>query len=134
MHNAGLAYLTMTESPLFMYIAGILSGVILMCGIIFLIIGLDKGDKKMSCSKWNYSPKKCDGDYCPGECDDCPKLYADEEEDEEPTEEEPQKGRMTVPANIVGHIVDGLISTVAWHVETFPQDDGTCIVEWETKQ
>lgn len=31
----------------------------------------------MSCSKWAYDPKKCDGDYCVGECDFCHK--ADEE-------------------------------------------------------
>ena len=27
----------------------------------------------MSVSKWAYEPKKCDGDYCPGDCDNCPK-------------------------------------------------------------
>ena len=25
----------------------------------------------MSVSKWNYTPEKCDGHYCPGECDLC---------------------------------------------------------------
>lgn len=28
----------------------------------------------MSVSKWAYSPEVCDGDYCPGECDLCPKA------------------------------------------------------------
>ena len=35
----------------------------------------------MSVSKWAYSPDKCDGDYCPGDCDYCKK--ADEEKTEE---------------------------------------------------
>ena len=30
----------------------------------------------MSVSKWAYSPAKCDGDYCPGDCDYCPKAEA----------------------------------------------------------
>lgn len=34
----------------------------------------------MSCSKWAYSPEKCDGDYCCGDCDFCSK--AEDEEDE----------------------------------------------------
>ena len=36
----------------------------------------------MSGSKWRYSPEKCDGDFCPGECDDCPKCWEDDEEEE----------------------------------------------------
>ena len=28
----------------------------------------------MSVSKWDYEPEKCDGDYCCGECDNCPKA------------------------------------------------------------
>ena len=28
----------------------------------------------MSVSKWAYSPKKCDGDFCPGDCDECEKA------------------------------------------------------------
>lgn len=28
----------------------------------------------MSCSKWAYTPEKCDGDYCPGDCDHCGKA------------------------------------------------------------
>ena len=35
----------------------------------------------MSVSKWAYSPDKCDGDYCPGECDLCSKKDEGEEED-----------------------------------------------------
>lgn len=34
----------------------------------------------MSISKWAYSPNKCDGNYCCGDCDICPK--AEEAEDE----------------------------------------------------
>ena len=34
----------------------------------------------MSVSKWAYTPEKCDGDYCPGDCDNCLKSeYIDEE-------------------------------------------------------
>lgn len=25
----------------------------------------------MGVSKWAYDPEKCDGDYCPGDCDFC---------------------------------------------------------------
>ena len=35
----------------------------------------------MSVSRWAYEPEKCDGDFCCGDCDFCPK--AEEEEDEE---------------------------------------------------
>ena len=28
----------------------------------------------MSVSKWAYIPDKCDGDFCCGNCDDCPKA------------------------------------------------------------
>jgi hypothetical protein len=28
----------------------------------------------MSVSKWAYSPEKCDGDFCPGDCDKCGKA------------------------------------------------------------
>jgi hypothetical protein len=35
----------------------------------------------MSVSLWAYSPEKCDGDYCAGDCDYCQK--AEEEEDDE---------------------------------------------------
>lgn len=34
----------------------------------------------MSVSKWAYEPKKCNGDYCPGDCDNCQKKDEDEEE------------------------------------------------------
>lgn len=33
----------------------------------------------MSVSKWAYDPDICDGDFCPRDCDDCPKK---EDEDE----------------------------------------------------
>ena len=33
----------------------------------------------MSGSLWRYSPQKCDGDYCCGECDNCPKEWEDED-------------------------------------------------------
>lgn len=29
----------------------------------------------MSVSKWAYEPSKCDGDYCPGDCDNCSKRF-----------------------------------------------------------
>ena len=28
----------------------------------------------MSVSKWAYEPEKCDGDFCAGDCDACPKA------------------------------------------------------------
>ena len=28
----------------------------------------------MSCSKWAYLPERCDGDFCPGDCDCCGKA------------------------------------------------------------
>lgn len=28
----------------------------------------------MSVSKWAYHPEVCDGDYCPGDCDECKKA------------------------------------------------------------
>ena len=33
----------------------------------------------MSVSKWAYKPEKCDGDYCPGDCDNCQKKDEVEE-------------------------------------------------------
>jgi len=35
----------------------------------------------MSVFRWAYDPKKCDGDYCCGDCDNCRK--AEQEEDDE---------------------------------------------------
>ena len=32
----------------------------------------------MSVSKWAYTPEKCDGGYCYGDCDNCPKANEDE--------------------------------------------------------
>ena len=37
----------------------------------------------MSVSKWAYTPEKCDGDYCYGDCDNCPKANEDEEGDDD---------------------------------------------------
>ena len=31
----------------------------------------------MSVSLWAYSPEKCDGDFCPHDCDHCPKRFED---------------------------------------------------------
>ena len=31
----------------------------------------------MSVSKWAYNPLKCDGDFCPQDCDICPKRDED---------------------------------------------------------
>ena len=35
----------------------------------------------MSVSKWAYEPTKCDGHYCPGECDMCSLAEEDEDDD-----------------------------------------------------
>ena len=41
----------------------------------------------MSVSKWAYEPAKCDNEYCPGDCDFCPKAkYSIEDEEEEDDE------------------------------------------------
>lgn len=32
----------------------------------------------MSCSKWSYTPERCDGDSCVGDCDCCHKSEIDE--------------------------------------------------------
>ena len=37
----------------------------------------------MSCSKWLYDPKHCDGIYCCGECDDCHNRPEPDEDDED---------------------------------------------------
>ena len=37
----------------------------------------------MSVSKWRYNPEICDGDYCPGDCDNCPKGGQDAEDEDE---------------------------------------------------
>lgn len=33
-----------------------------------------KMEEQMSVSKWAYIPAKCDGDFCPGDCDVCSKA------------------------------------------------------------
>lgn len=35
----------------------------------------------MSVSHWAYDPDKCEGDFCPGDCDKCPKRDEDGEEE-----------------------------------------------------
>ena len=40
----------------------------------------------MSCSLWAYNSDKCDGDFCPMNCDICGKADSEEEEDEEDVE------------------------------------------------
>lgn len=45
----------------------------------------------MSVSKWAYEPKKCDGDYCLGDCDNCQKK--DEAEECLTEEERKQEAR-----------------------------------------
>lgn len=35
----------------------------------------------MSVSKWAYSPEKCDGDLCVGDCDLCGKAYENDDEE-----------------------------------------------------
>ena len=44
----------------------------------------------MSTDKWAYSPEKCEGQDCPGDCDFCPLAEEDDEEqgDEEQQEEQ----------------------------------------------
>ena len=37
----------------------------------------------MSCDKWAYDPKQCDGQICPGDCDLCDHKPEEEEEDDE---------------------------------------------------
>lgn len=36
----------------------------------------------MSVSKWAYTPEKCDGDTCVGDCDLCGKAEEEEEEED----------------------------------------------------
>lgn len=31
---------------------------------------------------WSYRPEKCDGDYCPMDCDKCPKGGEDDDRDQ----------------------------------------------------
>ena len=33
---------------------------------------------RMSVSKWGYHPDRCDGEYCPGDCDICDKSEGEE--------------------------------------------------------
>lgn len=33
----------------------------------------------MSVSRWAYHPDKCDGEYCPGDCDICRKAEEEPE-------------------------------------------------------
>jgi len=51
--------------------------------MIFAVTEKGKERNKMSVSKWAYTPEKCDGDYCPGDCDNCSKVNEDESEDNE---------------------------------------------------
>lgn len=37
----------------------------------------------MSCSLWAYNPDKCDGDFCPMNCDICGKAYSEEVDEED---------------------------------------------------
>lgn len=54
----------------------------------------------MSVSKWAYEPTKCDNEYCPGDCDFCPKAkYSIEDEEEEDDE-----------ADAAGHFCRSLMS------------------------
>ena len=46
----------------------------------------------MSGSRWRYKPEKCDGDFCPGECDKCPKCWEDEEDDDDTTDTDTKTG------------------------------------------
>ena len=33
----------------------------------------------MSGDRWRYSPEKCDGGFCPCDCDKCPKKWEDDD-------------------------------------------------------
>lgn len=44
-----------------------------------LLAIITEGDD-MSVSKYDYIPEKCDGDYCPGDCDLCSKANLAEED------------------------------------------------------
>lgn len=37
----------------------------------------------MSGDRWRYSPEKCDGGFCPCDCDKCPKCWEDVEEEDD---------------------------------------------------
>ena len=39
----------------------------------------------MSVSKWAYEPTKCDGHYCPGDCDLCSIEWSEDESRSEDT-------------------------------------------------
>lgn len=45
------------------------------------LLQLRRKENRMSVSKWNYEPDKCDGHYCPGDCDLC-SIEEEREEDE----------------------------------------------------
>lgn len=34
-------------------------------------------------SHWAYKPEKCDGDFCPQDCDRCRKANEDQEDEDE---------------------------------------------------
>lgn len=36
---------------------------------------------------WAYTPEKCDGDYCPGDCDYCHKVELNDTPDSEYNED-----------------------------------------------
>ena len=40
----------------------------------------------MSVSKWAYKPEKCEGEFCPGDCDICYKAKRNIEEEDEDDE------------------------------------------------
>ena len=40
----------------------------------------------MSCSKWSYTPERCDGDFCVGDCDYCSKADIDNNDCEDEKE------------------------------------------------
>ena len=44
--------------------------------------GLDiNKEENMSTDKWAYSPERCEGQDCPGDCDFC-ELWKDDEQEE----------------------------------------------------
>ena len=66
----------------------------------------------MSVSKWAYTPERCDGDYCCGECDLCRKPDIDvfpPPEDEEEHKELCRQTRIFLEYAKETHITDPAI-------------------------
>ena len=71
----------------------------------------------MSCSKPYYNAEKCDGDFCIGECDICPKKYEDVEDKDIKYYREMY--------NIVSDINTSMHKTIELYHEQFMKDQET---------